>query len=154
MDDNLPWGSLAIRNLHKAIQFIRPLGDQSLIASALASLGNVELQAGSDANARDHYEESLRLQRSPGARGHVSDCLDGLASIAPRQGRKDRALRLAGAAASIRQAVGAVAEPSSRRLIEAWLDQARAETGGERAWNEGGELSDQEAIALALDETG
>jgi predicted ATPase len=140
--------------LHKAIQFIRPLGDQSLIASALASLGDVELQAGSDADARDHYGESLRLQHALGARGHVSDCLDGLASIAARQGRKDRALRLAGAAASIRQAVGAVAEPSSRRLIEAWLDQARAETDGERAWNEGGELSDQEAIALALDETG
>lgn len=63
-------------------------------------------------------------------------------------------MRLAGAAAGIREAVGAVAEPWSRRLVEQWLGRTRERLGvsGDRAWDEGKELTDHEAIALALDE--
>jgi hypothetical protein len=76
-----------------------------------------------------------------------------MASIEARRGSRERALRLAGAAASIREAMGAPLDPCSRRLLEEWLDETRVSLGpsADRTWEEGRELPDHDAIALALE---
>jgi hypothetical protein len=141
-------------NLGEALRIMRTLGDPAAVATALASLGVLSLQEGNDAEAGDHYVESLRIQRALSARGSLSDCLDGLASISARQGRRERALRLAGAAAGIRETIGAIADPCAKRVLEQWLAQEPESLTppAKHTWDEGQQLPDDEAIALALEE--
>jgi predicted ATPase len=143
-----------LASLHEALRITRGLGDPSLLATVLTNLGGLTLQSGRDGEAREYYEESLRYQRSLNARGHLPDCLDGIASIAARGGQQERALRLAGAAASIREVLGVVTEPWSRHLVGQWLDEARTSLGAAavQMWEDGRALPDYSAIKLALDE--
>ena len=141
-------------NLRDALRIMRDLGDHSIIAAALASLGALVLFDGRDAEAHARYRESLDIQRSLAARDTLSECLVGLATIEARRGRWERALRLAGAAAGVREAIGAVLDPCSRRLLREWLEVARTSLGpeAEAPWEEGRGLADHEAIALALED--
>jgi len=141
-------------NLREALRIMRDLGDQSIVAAALASLGALVLFDGRDSEAYARYRESLDIQRSLAARDTLSECLVGLATIEARCGGWVRALRLAGAAAGVREAIGAVLDPCSRRLLREWLEDARERLGpdAERPWEEGRGLADHEAIALALEE--
>ena len=66
----------------------------------------------------------------------------------------EAALQLAGAAAALRDAIGARQVPLRRDLLERWLSLARgrvAEDVYARHWAAGGELTMQQTIALALD---
>jgi predicted ATPase/DNA-binding CsgD family transcriptional regulator len=140
--------------LGEALELTWTLGDAALRAAVLANLGTLALEEERDAEAIDHYVESLRLQRSLGARGSSTDCFIGLAFLAAKHGRMDRAVRLAGAASGIRESVGEVGEPWSQHLLEGWLDEARERLGpsaGE-TWQAGRELTHDEAIAFALDD--
>src|SRR5829696_327486 len=74
------------------------------IARTLASLGNVEYEAGEYARASRLYEESLELGGQRMRLNHsVLVCLEGLARVAVAQGRMERAARLFGTAAALRE---------------------------------------------------
>ena len=140
-------------HLDEALDITRRLGDSMRVAMALANLGTLAVRRDRGREAGERYAESLRILRSLGARHNVAECLEGLAWIAARVGHLDRAMRLAGAAATIRDALGAPAPPASRHLVDDWLARARTRLGGDaaRMWEEGRDLPVEQAIALALE---
>jgi predicted ATPase/DNA-binding CsgD family transcriptional regulator len=141
-------------HLLEALRIMRALGDVATVATVLANLGTVAIDRGGQEEAEAYFLESLRMQRYLGARESLADCAEGLATVAAGRGDGDRALRLAGAAEGIRQAIGAAAEPWSQRILRGWVDRARAADGAaaRRTWAEGSALPAAEVIALALDE--
>nr|MBA2449131.1 hypothetical protein [Chloroflexota bacterium] len=69
------------------------------------------------------------------------------------QAQAVRALRLAGAAAALRAALGAIPSPAAQTLLERRLSSARQaldEDAAAMAWSEGQALSLDEAVAYAL----
>jgi DNA-binding NarL/FixJ family response regulator len=78
--------------------------------------------------------------------------LDGVAQLAAAEGEAAQALRLAGAAAALRAAIGAGETPPFRAYVERRLERARralGEKAGARAFQEGRALTPEEALSEA-----
>jgi len=84
---------------------------------------------------------------------HSSACAFYGESSASAQARPERSLRLAGAAAALRQSVGAPLPPAERARLDNNLEAARqavSNLAGAAAWMEGWATSAEKAIAYAL----
>ncbi len=71
---------------------------------------------------------------------------------AQQRNQADAAVRLAGATAAQRQALGAVLWPSERRYVDAWLAHARRTLGPnayQRARDDGQASTSDQAVSLA-----
>ncbi len=84
------------------------------IARTLASLGSVACEAGEYARASGLYEEGLELGWRIGLNHTILLCLEGLARVALAQGRMERAARLCGTAAALREEMGWPLPPAKR----------------------------------------
>ncbi len=84
----------------------------------------------------------------------MTEAVEGVAMVEAAAGRGARAARLLGAAAAVREAIGAPMPPHQREDFEAAVTPVRAAMG-EEAWTEafatGRTLSLLDAIADALD---
>jgi non-specific serine/threonine protein kinase len=141
--------------LEESLAILRDLGDRSGRADALASLGRVALAQRDFATARAHFVECLALRRDLGHRLAMPAILEDLATLAIAEVNPGRALFLAGAAESLRHALGAPASPSDREHIAQWLDAAKTQLGkveAEKAMAEGRSMPIDQAIVYALDE--
>jgi predicted ATPase/DNA-binding CsgD family transcriptional regulator len=140
--------------LDEALEIVTRLGDTVRVAVVLANLGTASIRCGRYDEAAVHYRDSLRIIRALGARQDLAECLEGLAFIDAQAGRTEDALRLAGAAAGIRDAMGAPHTPWTKQLLSQWIDEVRSSLGksADRLWKEGMDLPEAEAVALALDE--
>lgn len=79
--------------------------------------------------------------------------LEGFAGLAAAQARPQRALRLAGAAASLREAIGAPLSPTEHARLEHRLEAARqtlSEAVGTELWAEGRAMTLEQASTYAL----
>jgi non-specific serine/threonine protein kinase len=121
---------------------------------ATTLLGWLSLEEGDPGRARGLFSEVLvggALQR--GERWGTAMGLEGFAMLAVEEGLFERALRLAGAAAAMRQVIGAPAYPAEHVALQRWLPAARQALGtpaaaaAERA---GHSLAAEEALAEAL----
>lgn len=146
----------ALSHLSQAMEILRRAGDAGRMANTLANLGLVALYRRRVDEASEHYAESLQILRTLGERQNVAECLEGVASIAASRGDLDRALRLGGAAAAIREGIGAPQRPWSERLVEEWRAAAHESVGptATLVWEEGRALTAGQAIDLALEEVG
>jgi predicted ATPase len=137
--------------LGAALAEFRRLHDQLGVASAELELGLAAEAAGDGAAVRAHYANALRTFETAGYRRGIARVLEAYAVAAVRDGTPRRALRLAGAAAAIRQGVGAPSSPLERERIEAALQQARtALADSTLSWMEGWTLSPEQAIEQAI----
>ncbi|MGQ0569585.1 MAG: ATP-binding protein [Armatimonadota bacterium] len=133
--------SLAIR---------RELGDKHGIAASLRSLGLAAWRQGDDTRATELLQESLVIRRTLGTRVGTAESLEALARIARDP---ERAARLVGAAAALREAVGARLPPSDRSDYNRQLEVARASLGDTAfaaAWDQGRAMTLEQAIEYAL----
>ena len=83
--------------------------------------------------------------------------MEGLARVAAVQGRPERAARLLGASAALREELGTPLSPIVQADHDHALNAARAALGGEAfeaAWTEGSEMTFEEAIAYTLGDDG
>jgi non-specific serine/threonine protein kinase len=120
----LSWARLALGDLARA----RASGRQALIL------------------ARDNVDQST-------AQGHLAAPFEALAQVAAAAGDANRALLIAGAAASLREQSGFRQTPREQALVERGLTPARTALGPKssaEAWARGQELSLERAIAEAL----
>jgi non-specific serine/threonine protein kinase len=108
--------SLAIR---------REIGDRWAIASSVNNIANATLSSGNPSSAAELYRECLNIWAEFGDRWRIAYVLDGLAGVAAITGQPERALRLAGAAAGIRDAIGSPYAHPFQQRVERWLDPAR-----------------------------
>jgi tetratricopeptide (TPR) repeat protein len=130
----------ARRYYQESLARYREIDDRWGIARVLADLANVDLHAGDYEVADRSLMEALRACRALGHQRGVARQLEALSWSAGIQLRHEAAVRLAGAAAAIRQRVGAPAKPLEKDKVERTLAQARASLSDEDyggAWKDG-----------------
>jgi predicted ATPase len=146
---------LLARSLYEqSLATFRELGDRWGISGTLVYLGNLARDEGDHELAHSQYRESLRIfQELKHDRG-ISRVLESFATSAGALGRPERALRLAGAAAGLRQRLGMDEFlMSERQKLNRSLEWARAELDSVRAataWMEGWAMTTGQAVEYAL----
>ena len=101
--------------------------------------------------AHQAYRDAIIEFRNAGNNIHIPECLEGLAKIAVAQNQLERGARLFGAAEAMREKMGTPIPPIQRRDYEAHVQSLG--TAIALSWSRGREMTMDEAIALALDET-
>jgi predicted ATPase len=137
----------------RSLSVFRALGDSWGIAGTLADLGNLALDGNDHSGARTLYGESLRIFQELESKRGTARVLECFACSAAVEARPERSLRLAGAAAALRQTVGAPLNLAERARLEKNLEAARravSNTAGAAAWMEGWAMPAERAIAHAL----
>ncbi|HEX2033493.1 MAG TPA: tetratricopeptide repeat protein [Chloroflexota bacterium] len=131
----------AARTQHEAALAVAgELGDKGGSAAALDHLGRTALALGEVAEARRRHTAALEMAWEFGDRLRVAWCLVGLAAVVAAQDQGRQATRLLGAAAALRQTLGAPVLPSQRPWYERQLAAARAALPAAvfaTTWNEG-----------------
>jgi predicted ATPase len=134
----------------------RRLQDQWGMASALTDLATLYRDRGDFRNTCQHFLESIRKFQSLGHKRGIARVLEGLAATAILQLDFEHSLRLAGAAAALRQQLGAPLSSSEQSSLEQALDIARQKLGSETgmtAWMEGWTMTVEEAVEEAVNHT-
>ncbi len=148
----------AARGLYqRALSAFREAGDPWGSARSLTDLGYIDCEQGDHLAAHAAYREALEIFAGLGHRRGMARALEGSACLALAQGHAERALKLAAAAAHLRQLISAPlpqAEQSKldQTLLPAWKSLSEAE--GKRAWAEGSAMSLEKAIQYSLEEPG
>jgi predicted ATPase/transcriptional regulator with XRE-family HTH domain len=142
-------GQLALRQgdtdrarnlLEESLALCREMGNREDIATSLFILGKVAENKGDYAAASTLLKESLEIGRVVSDNRHIADCLEGLAGLCVTQGEAVGAVRLWGAAAALREAMGTPIAPVYRADYELSRAEARAQLGEKSfaaAWAEG-----------------
>jgi tetratricopeptide (TPR) repeat protein len=146
--------SAAARTLYEqGLVIFRELGDRWGTAGTLTDLGNLAREQGDYPTARSLYRESIKLFQELDHKRGVARLLECFACAAAAQLHGERALRLAGAAAALRQNIGAPLTPAEQAKLEAALEpprQALTNTVGATAWLEGWAMPVEKAIDEVL----
>jgi len=122
--------------LHEeSLALFRALGHRWGMATALMNLGDVVHIQGALDRATMHYVESADLYRVVGDRANMSACLDHLATSKHLQGELEEAVRLLGAAATVREDGGLPPIAPDTSLIE--LRRALGDDMFSAAWARG-----------------
>jgi predicted ATPase/class 3 adenylate cyclase len=149
-------GDYAAARAHyeQSLALFRELGNSGAVASTLNNLGNVAAAQSDYARARACYEQSLAIALELHSKGTIARLLEGFAGLAGAQAQPERAFRLAGAAASLRGALGTPLPPEEQSRLERSLEPARErlpESQVAAAWAAGEAMSLQQAIDDALE---
>lgn len=144
----------AVLLYEQAVTMFRELGDRTGLARSLADLGNIACDEGKCATAQPLYAEALTLFRELGEPKLCARVLESIAFVAADQESWERALRVAGAAAGIRQRFrfplpAAAKSNLDRRLARAY-QTLPAQTAA-TAWMEGWSMPLDKAIEYALE---
>jgi len=146
--------SLAARSLYEqSLATFRELDDRWGIAGSLADLGNLARGQGDYRAADSLYQESIGIFQELEHKRGIARLLESFACSAAAQSQPERSLRLAGAAAALRQSIGAPLTPAEQAKLERSLESARrglTTTTGGTAWLEGWVMPVEKAIADVL----
>jgi tetratricopeptide (TPR) repeat protein len=133
--------SAAARTLYEqGLAIFRELGDRRGIASTLADLGSLAREQRDCPTAHSLHRESLSIFQELDHKRGIARLLECFAVTAAAQLQAERSLRLAGAAAALRQNIGVPLTPTEQTKLEVILDPARqalTHTEGTTAWLEG-----------------
>jgi tetratricopeptide (TPR) repeat protein len=142
--------SAAARALYEqGLAIFRELGDRWGVAGTLADLGSVAREQGNYLIARSMHRESIRAFQELNHKRGIARVLECFACTAAAQLQAESSLRLAGAAAALRQSIGAALTPAEQVKLEIILDPARhalANAAGATAWLEGWAMPTEKVI--------
>jgi tetratricopeptide (TPR) repeat protein len=129
------------------------------MVEVLRALGELALQRGALAEARERLRESLTIASRLRDLEQVAQVLEALASLAAStaEDKPERALRLAGAAAALRKQSGQPLLPAEPATVMSQLTSVRqtnAVAAQGAAWTEGQAMTLEQAIAYALEGCG
>lgn len=147
---------VAARELYeRSLLAFREAADPWGAARSLTDLAYIDCEHGRHLAAHIACREALEIFASLGHRRGIARALEGSACLALAQGHAERALKLAGAAAHLRQLISAplhLAEQSklNQSISPAW--EALSEEAGKRAWAEGSAMSMENAVQYSLEE--
>ncbi len=137
----------------RALSIFRELGDRWGTAGSLADLGSLARQQRDYLAAHTMYRESIKNFQDLGHKRGIARLLECFACSAAAQLEAERALRLAGAAAALRQNIGVRLAPAEQTKLEAALDPARralTNQAGTAAWLEGWATPIEKAVDEVL----
>ena len=135
----------------RSLAMFHALDDRWGIAGTLADLGGLARQQKDYSTAHSLYRESITLFREMQHKRGIARLLECFACTAAAQENSERSLRLAGAAAALRQNIGAPLPPPDQLRIENEIEPARAAMGNaasSAAWRSGWALP----LDIAIDE--
>ncbi|HUE43958.1 MAG TPA: protein kinase [Candidatus Sulfotelmatobacter sp.] len=141
----------------RALAIFYELEDRWGIAGTLADLGGLARQQKDYSTAHSLYRESISLFREMEHKRGIARLLECFACTAAAQGHSERSLRLAGAAAALRQNIGAPLPPTDQLRIEEEIEPARTAMGtaaSSAAWRSGWALPLDVAVDEALTGSG
>ncbi|MBV9281645.1 MAG: tetratricopeptide repeat protein [Chloroflexi bacterium] len=139
--------------LEECLALSRTTGDRHLSAYALATRGRVALHRRQDEEARASLSEALELLRDLGDNQALAETLEIVAGEIGSRGKADLAVRLLGAAASLRETSGAPLAPADHLDFErtvAVLREQLDEAVWRAEWEVGRAMLPEQAIADAL----
>jgi DNA-binding NarL/FixJ family response regulator len=142
------------RLLHEeSLALFRDMGDTRGVAFALLNLGKLFLSRNDFDRATAATREGLSLAAELGDRELIATGLERAATLAAAHDQRKRALRLLAAASALRERIGVPLAAAERAVTEralgaSWTDRASPEL--QAAWDEGGRLTIEEAVASAL----
>jgi len=139
----------------EALALFGRIGNRRMIGVVRLAMGRVAQARGDLSGARALVAEALSLHCQVGEVGHVPHMLNVLAAIDADAGRSERAVRLAGAAVALGEAMGTRVWPVILRERDAWLKPARHALGEgnfARAWASGEAMTREQAVACAMAE--
>jgi predicted ATPase/DNA-binding CsgD family transcriptional regulator len=142
----------AHRRYEEALTILREISARPEIARCLAGLGRIAMDRGDIALGRQHLAQSIELSRSIGSRIGTIRGLEAFAALAAPEGRPERVVQLAAAAAALREAADLPAR--SGAWAERYLAAARSlgeDTVG-LLWAQGSGLDASAAVDLALED--
>jgi predicted ATPase/DNA-binding SARP family transcriptional activator len=128
--------------------------DRRCISASFNSLGGLALEEGDLEAARSLYARSLVMRRELGEKRGIAECLGGLARVAARLRQPERAARLFGAVAALREVIGAPLPPCDHSDHQRSLSAVRTALGEPAfaaAWARGRGMRLDQAITAALE---
>jgi len=137
----------------ESLGIFRELQDRWGIAGALADLGHLAREQGDCRTADSLYRESIATFQALEHKRGIARLLESFACSAAAQSDSDRSLRLAGAAAALRQSIGAPLTAVENAKLERGLEPARralTTPTGRTSWLEGWVMPIEKAIADVL----
>jgi len=137
----------------QGLAIFRELGDRWGIAGTLADLGSLAREQRNYPRGHSLYQESIRIFQELEHKRGIARLLECFACSAAAQRQAKRSLRLAGAAAALRQNIGAPLTPAEQAKLEASLHLARqalSNTAGVAAWLEGWTLPVEKVVEEVL----
>src|SRR5207237_737647 len=137
----------------QSLTVFKELGDKWGIAGCLIDLGNLARDNRDYQTSRSQYRESMKLFQELGQKRGMARLLDCLACSAALQSQPEHALRLAGAAAAMRQVLGAPLPLADQARLEKTLESARqsvSPTIAAAAWMDGWTTPADKTIRDAL----
>jgi len=143
----------AARQYEAALALAQELDDTWATSIQLVWLGVVARHLGHLAQAAAYLTQSLMMSRRLDDKEHTVECLEGFAGLTAAQGHPAKAVRLWGAADSLRQSLEIPLSPLERDEYQRSLTASRAalgETGFAAEWAAGRELALEQAVADAL----
>jgi tetratricopeptide (TPR) repeat protein len=145
------------RALHEeGLAIRRALGERRETIQSLCELGDVTLAQGDVTHALSLYAEALRISQELDIKIGFARGLGAMAKIACLQQQWERAARLFGAADALHKTIGAPLPPPFQRDVDkhlATLRQSLDEATFYACWNAGRDMTPQQAVADALNET-
>ncbi|HEX6383695.1 MAG TPA: tetratricopeptide repeat protein [Anaerolineae bacterium] len=146
----------ARRRLEEALAIQREIGDKWAIGNTLNNLGNVVRAQGEYQAALALYEESLEIYGALRDKWALAYLLEDIGWLLAQQGQGERALRLTGAAAILREEIGAPLTANEAAKLAAALEpatQALSDEARQAAIRAGRAMSLSDALAYASDIT-
>ncbi|MBV8893211.1 MAG: tetratricopeptide repeat protein, partial [Acidobacteria bacterium] len=137
----------------QSLSAFQQLGDGWGIASALCDLGTLNAAQNKHEDAERMYCESIRMFQDLGHKRGIARVLECFAISAAAECRAEQSLRLAGAAAGLRQRIGTPLIPAEQARLEKKLESARnvlTNAAGLEAWSAGWEMLLEDAVNEAL----
>ncbi|MGI9104552.1 MAG: protein kinase domain-containing protein [Terriglobales bacterium] len=141
----------------QSLAAFRQLRDGWGVASVLSDLANLCRDQAGYAEAHQRYAESITTFCDLGHKRGIARVLECLACSAAVQGDAGHALRMAGAAAALRQRLGAPLTAMEQAKLEKQLESARralSNAAGLTAWMEGWDMPVEQAVREALAQEG
>jgi predicted ATPase/DNA-binding CsgD family transcriptional regulator len=141
----------ASRRYEEALAILREVNARPEMARCLAGLGRIAMDQGEIAVGRQHLTRSIELSRSIGSRIGTIRGVEAFAALAVAEEQPERAVRLAAAAAALREAAHLPPRPA------AWTDRYLAvardlgQDAVSRLWEQGSGLDASSAVELALE---
>src|ERR1700694_3697925 len=137
----------------QGLVIFRELGDRWGIAGTLADLGSLAREHRNYPRGHSLSRESIRIFQELEHKRGIARLLECFACSAAAQCHAERSLRLAGAAAALRQNIGAPLTPAEQAKLETSLHLARqalSNAAGVAAWLEGWTLPVEKVVEEVL----
>ena len=135
----------------EALPSLRAIDAGPELARCLSGLGRIALDQGDTVRARQALSESLTRGHAAGLRLGVARSLEAFAELIAMEGEPRQAVRVAGAAAALRETIGQapIAGVRQERLL-APIRKKLGEHVVAQLWGEGRNTTPQAAVAMAV----